>query len=373
MAKHRAFNADRFLDKFQGKEFLLQNYAKIWDGRLGVDIESLDVPGFKEFLIEGDGEGKDEMMEGLYRAYDMCSERGHEDLIAACRDNEYDPDPEGEFCVECLSLKVRTENEDSFNLAYDRNTLWNAESFTIFRGKDAKPVSDVDTAVAGFQDKLAEVFKEDKDSDRVLVRHYTEGPYLNFVVYHEKRTKAELVFKGTRTSPKVSPTILRPAQQDFISYNQDSGQVEIEARFDSEQTLLRQHFAECCLGEDDFFEGEEAANRINLARIADEDFSMPVDEDDTAALTELHFRLSQRHGPSFIVRSKDVMSTLDMNRLRRKLSGDQIRRAVFKISFPDDGRGKRVELAGTNKIKFKRATHADDIFRYLRNWGILVE
>jgi len=372
VAKHRTFNADRFLDKFQRREVLIQNYAGFWDGRLDVQAATLDVPRFKEFLVNGNGDGKDELLEGLYRAYDLSSERGHEDLVAACRDFAYEPDPKGELPVECLSLKVRTENEEAFNLAYDRNTLWRAERFSVFRGKEIKAIADASAAAVQFQRKLAEVFKDDKKSDRVLVRQYQEGAYTNFIVYHEKRTKAELIFKGTRTRPLVSPTVLRPAQQDFISFNNETGQVEIEARFENEETTLRKLFAQCCLEDADFFEGPEAANRINLMRIAEEDFSMPVDEDHTAALVELHFGLKQKHGPTFIVRSKNVLETLDLNYLRRRLAAGTIKRAIFKLTFPDDRRGKRVELAGTNKVSFKRATHAEDIFRYLTNWGIVV-
>lgn len=376
MAKHRTFNADRFLDKFQGREPLIRAYVGTWDGRLELDGAKLDVPRFKEFLVNGDGDGKDELLEGLYRAYDLCTERGHEDLVAACQEYpDYDPDPDGELPVECLSLKVRTENEEAFNLAYDRNTLWRAERFSVFRGSGARAIADVPAAAGRLQQKLAEVFKQDKKSDRVLVRQYQEGSYTNFIVYHEKRTKAELIFKGTKTRPKVSPTVLRPAQQDFISYNHESGQVEIEARFQKEEAALRKSFAECCLGDTDFFEGADAASRLNLARIAEEDFSMDVDVDagHTAVLVELHFNLKQQHGPSFIVRSKNVLETLDKNYLRRRIAGGTIRRAAFKITFPDDKRGKRVELSGANTVKFRRATHAEEVFRYLRDWGIVLD
>jgi hypothetical protein len=371
--KHRTFNADRFLDKFQGQEDILRSFVSLWDGRLGLDVASLDVPLFKDFLVNGDGDGKDDLLEGLYQAYDLCTERGHEDLVAACSDYGYKPDGNGELPVECLSLKVRTENDDAFTLAYDRHTLWRAERFTIFRGKSAAAIIDINDASTAFQAKLAEAFKDHKNSDRVLIRHYQEGAYTNFIIYHEKRTKAELIFKGTRTRLKVSPTILRPAQQDFISYNNHTGQVEIEASFEKEETMLRKVFAECCLRDSDFFDSPGSADRLNLARIAEEDFDMPVDEDHSAFLAELHFSLKQVHGPSFMVRSKNVLETLDKNYLRKRLAGGTIRRVVFKIMFPDDQRGKRIELSGTNKIKFKRATHAEDVFRYLRNWGIVID
>ena len=371
--KHRTFNADRFLDKFQGQEIILRSFVGLWDGRLGLDTTSLDVPHFKEYLVNGDGDGKDDLLESLYMAYDLCTERGHEDLVSACDECSYSPNGNGELPVECLSLKVRTENEDAFTLAYDRYNLWRAERFTIFSGKSAAGIVDADAASSAFQAKLAEIFKDHKNSDRVLVRHYQEGAYTNFIVYHEKRVKAELIFKGTRMRPKVSPTILRPAQQDFISYNNETGQLEIEAGFEKEETALRKAFAECCLKDEDFFDSPGSSDRLNLARIAEDDFEMPVDEDHSAFLAELHFNIKQTHGPSFVVRSKNVMETLEKNYLRKRLAGGTIRRAVFKIMFPDDRRGKRIELSGTNKIKFKRATHAEDVFRYLRNWGIVID
>lgn len=371
--KHRTFNADRFLDKFQGQEVILRSFVGLWDGRLGLDTTSLDVPHFKEYLVNGDGDGKDDLLESLYMAYDLCTERGHEDLVSACDECSYSPNGNGELPVECLSLKVRTENEDAFTLAYDRYNLWRAERFTIFSGKSAAGIVDADAASSAFQAKLAEIFKDHKNSDRVLVRHYKEGAYTNFIVYHEKRVKAELIFKGTRMRPKVSPTILRPAQQDFISYNNETGQVEIEAGFEKEETALRKAFAECCLKDEDFFDSPGSADRINLARIAEDDFDMPVDEDHSALLAELHFKLGQTYRPSFVVRSKNVMETLEKNYLRKRLAGSTIQRAVFKIMFPDDRRGKRIELSGTNKVKFKRATHAEDVFRYLKNWGIVVD
>jgi hypothetical protein len=371
--KHRVFNADRFLDRFQGHEDLLRKYVAGFGPKLKVDADGLTIDSLKEFLVRGEGEARDEFTEGLYRAFDLCTERGHEDLIAASNDWHYDPDPDGELPVECLSLKVLAEDEEVFNLAYDRYTFWRAERFTVYRGKSPQPISDAERSKSLLQQKLGELFKADKDSDRVLVRAYSEDSYTNFVVYHEKRTKAELVFKGSRARLRVSPTVFRPAQQDFISYDQKTAQVEIEAGFESEERTLRKAFAECCLGDQDFFEGEDAAERTKLSRVAEADFAMPVDEGHSAVIVELQFALKQKHAPTFVVRSKDTLETLDLNNLRGALAGSTIKRVIFKMTFPDDHRGKRVELSGANTVKFKRATHASDVFRFLRRWRILLD
>jgi len=370
MARHRKFNVDRFLDRLQGHEDIIRAFVGRWDGRLGLDAGRIDVPVFRDFLLNGEADGKDDLVESLHRVYDLCTDHGHEDLVAACREVPgYDPDPEGKLPVECLSLKVRAENEEAFSRAYDRHALWSAEKFAIYKGSRPCEVADLRRAARRFGERLAECFRDDKKSDRILVRHYSEGTYVNFIVYHERRTKAHLVFGGTHNRPCVTPTVFRPAQQDFISYDHQTGQVEIEAR-EHEEERLRKCFAECCIGEEGFFEGPGASERLDLSRIAEEGFELRVDADHSAALTELEFVLRQKHGPTFAVRSKNTLETLDLNYLRRRLQGAEIRRAAFKIVFPGDRRGKRVELKGSNKVSFNRATHAEDVFRYLRNWGV---
>jgi hypothetical protein len=374
MAKHRTFNADRFIDKFQGNEGILNGFVRLWKDELGLDSSSLDIPGFKEWLVNGEGDAKGELLEALYQVYDLCTDQGHEDLLSACAEFSYEPDPSNSLPVECLSLKVRTENDEAFTLAYDRLRFEQAERFTIYKGSEPRPVTDLTTARNTFQRRLAEEFKNHKNSDRVLVRCYEEGSYVNFIVYHEKRMKATLVLKGPAGRLKVRPNIFRPAQQDFISYNRDTGRVEIEAGFENEETRLRRCFAECCLGDADFFEGEEAATQIDLKEIARPEFLLDTSEESgiTAVLIELKFSLAQKQSPRFYLCSRDLLKTLELNGLREKLEGKSIAKAVLKITFPDDQRGKRIELSGPNKIKFKRATHAKEVFDLLKEWGLLV-
>ena len=373
MAKHRTFSFDRFLAKCEGHEEILRGYIRLWKSGLNLEISSLDLDGFRDLILRQDWPDKDPFMEGLYRAYDMCTKDGHEALRQACTSLKTHPDPKETLPVELLSLKVLTKHENAFNLAYAQCTFHKAERFSIYQGKNGQSIKRIKQATHGLQQALAADFKGRKNSDRVLVLSYQEDGYANFIVYHEKRTQALLTFKRARKTLRVSPTVLRPARQDFISYNSKTGQVEIEAQFEKEEDSLRRRFAECCLGDAGFFEGPEAANRFKLGVIAEDTFRVCADEPDKALLIELHFGLPQKHGPSFIVRSKNVVETLQMNGLKSKLRGDQIKRAVFKFTFGDDKRGKRVELTGTKTISFKRATNAEKVFHYLRTWKILVE
>lgn len=372
MARHKKFPAHQFLDKFQEREEILRAFVGRWAECLGIDAASLDIPGFENLLGRTHGEGMDEMLEALYSAHDLCTERGHEDLVEACRQNGYAPDPDEILPVECLSLKVRTENEEAFGMAYAMNSLREADRFTIHRAKAPAEIDGLDAAAGRFEEELVRVFRDEKRSERVLVRKYREGTYANFIVYHEKRTRTDIVLRDEAGRTRVGTTTLRPAQQDFVSYDARTGQVEVEARLEKEENALRRCFAGACFGDPEHFEAEGAANRFLLARIAEDDFRLDVDEGHAAALREIHFRLKQRHGPIFVVKSRDALDTLELNRLRRRLKGGEIRRAVFHFTFPDDNRGKRVEISGTNRIRFRRATHAEDVFRYLTAWGIAV-
>ena len=371
MAKHRKFNIDRFLAKFEDHEEILRGYIRRWKNGLNIDVSSLNVDGFRDLILGGEWPDKDPFMEGLYRAYDICTPDGLEALRRACAALAKPPDPKEELAVEPLSLKILAKHEDVFNRAYAECSLQKAERFSIYQGKEGRSIEDIKEAADRLYRRLATEFKGRKNSDSVVVLPYEEDGYVNFIVYHEKRTQALLTFKHARKKVRVSTTVLRPAQQDFISYNSKTGQVEIETQFEKEEETLRKGFAECCLGDADFFEGPEASNRLNLGVIAGHSFG--TEGLGNAVLIELHFGLPQTHEPWLIVRSRNVVETLSMNGLKSKLRADQISRAVFRFTFSDDRRGKRVELSGTNTISFKRATHAEEVFEALRTWKILIE
>jgi len=178
MAKHRTFNADRFLDKFEGNESLIRGFVELWSGRISLEPSSLDVPRFKEWLVSGEDEVKDEVLEALYQVYDLCTEQGHEVLVTACAEFNCVPDAANDLPVECLSLKVRSENEEAFTFAYDLHRFEQAERFTIYRGREPRQITDLATKRGRFQQRLGEEFKGHKDSDRVLVRCYEEGSYV---------------------------------------------------------------------------------------------------------------------------------------------------------------------------------------------------
>jgi len=117
MAKHRKFSIDRFLAKFEDHEEILRGYIRHWKNGLNIDISSLDVDGFRDLILGGEWPDKDRFMEGLYRAYDLCTPDGLEALRRACAALAKPPDAKEELAVEPLSLKILAKHEDAFNRA----------------------------------------------------------------------------------------------------------------------------------------------------------------------------------------------------------------------------------------------------------------
>lgn len=375
MAKHRTFHADKFLDKFQGNEPILRAFLKLWKKQLGIDATKVDVPSFKEWLHKGKSEAKNEVIEELHRVYDLCgdNEFGIATLLSIAERFKYFPDPNHELHIECLSMKMRAEKEEVFNLAYDNYSMARAERYSVYCGKEALAVSNVAGKVTAFKTALERSFTKQKNTDRVLVRWFIDGDSINVIVYHEKRTKATLLMKRNKSSVKVFPNIHRPAQQDFICYNNKTGWIEIEASNEKEEATLRRTFAKHFLSDEEFFDYEGANKCLAFEAIANTQFSLNVPTGEQAKLVELHFGLDQDGEPFLPLRSDDVLRTLDINGLRNKLVGDKITRAVFRILFPGEKRPKRVEVYAGNRMKFNRSSHVDDIFRLLREWGILRE
>jgi hypothetical protein len=374
MIKHRAFNVDRFVDKFSDDgEVLLQEFVKIWGRGLEIPVSSINVVTFKKFLVSGAGKSKEEFMAELYRVWDLCDEIGHEYLIAACDKQrpKYNPDPKGVLPVEWVSLIVRIEREDVFNLAYDMRSVRQAERFTLYQGKKGKQIAKLAAASRRLRLKLEQDFDGLKQSDQVIVRAYKEGDTFNFVIYHERRVQAPLVFKGARTRRKVAPFALRPVQQDYIRFDPTTGRAEVEARFSHEEEKLVGGFAECCLEDAQYF--AKSGSRLNLGRIADKHFTLKAEGVERAALTELQFTLDQKPKPLFTISSDDVFETLGLSGLLGKLAAGNIRRAVLTLKFEGDGREKTVRLSGDKTISFPHRTHAEDVHRCLVEWKLLRE
>jgi hypothetical protein len=373
--KHRPFNADRFLDKFRGNEAALTAYLGLWDGLIPGLPEPFEVDAFKDFLKTPPEDCRpfEEMVEGLYQAYDLCTPQGDELMHEAAETNRSPLAAVHDVPREIFALRLRTEDQVSFELASNLLTVLHVDQFATFKGKEARAVEDVDAVVEALKAELQSLFSDRKGSDKVLVKYFADGDILNFIIYHEERVKAEIQLQEDGTTLTVQPLIFRPARQDFISYFPDEGKIQIDNPSEKERESMRKAFGEVCLGDAEFFEEEGSDATVDLSALASPDFDFQLDDGDTAKLTEIIYKLPQQHAPTFSIRSKDAFATLEMNGMRAALEDADIQSAKIKLVLPGNRRGKTITLKPPNRLSFNRSTQADRVMDYLSRWNLVEE
>lgn len=374
--KHRKFTADRFLDKFKGQEEVLWTYLARWCDNLPDFPEERTLDGFKAYLKDApqNCEAHEEMIEGLYKAHDLSTKQGYENLWDAITQNQVDIDPDHELHREVLALKLLTEDPPTFQLAVDMWSVSKVVGFVAYKGKEPREIPELtDELISTFESRLRGLFTEYKGERKVLIRHFKDGLAVNFIVYHEVRQKAELVFEGANGAHEVNPLIFRPVRQDFLTYLPSAGKIEIETPVQKDRDSMRRAFGEVCLNDASFFEEQDSEDILDFTPLRKPDFEFDLDGEDKAVLTEIYFRAHQRHGPRFTIASEHAFETLDLNGLRHHLETAEIRAVKIKLTFPENKRGKSIHLSGKNKIAFNRSTRVEEVFGYLKRWGLLRE
>jgi hypothetical protein len=373
--KHRRFNKHSFLDKFLGCEPILYDFFAPFADQLPGFPAEISIESIKTYLESPptDCEAYEQLYEGLQMAYDLSDPRGHEALVDAIEITGVNPDPDHQLHAEVLALKCLIHHKETFQVAIDILRFEKAEKFAIFKGKEPKALAPLTAELElAFADELRALFRSIKGDTRVRVRIFKDGDVTNFVVYHEVRPKAELIFESNASgvNGSISPLIYRPARQDFISYMPNLGRIEIDAANEKDVTAMRRALGKVCLEDEEFFEGE-GANRVhNLGILKSPDFSFTLNDGDQASLTFLDVSHGASAKPRITYRDYDVFSVLrDYSHLERFREGN-IHEAKIKVTLAGESRGRTVRLYGTNKISFNRTRNVEAIYYYLEQWGL---
>jgi hypothetical protein len=243
----------------------------------------------------------------------------------------------------------------------------------LFPGKSAKIIEDDAAAVAGFEGQLNANIAAWKGAERFMVHHYRDGAMLVILVFCERT--AEVNWEMDPGSSVVKTRIGRPVIQDVLFYDQSTGELEIEASQQKHREVLRNSFAEGVMGDDSFFPMEQQTRVLNLQKLIELDFELPVRTGHQVQITAVTLK-------EFITQ-KPFTATLSANRqnvieiLRSKSAAGLFEQALIGsarielILGPGRLDRKSIELSGDNRIKFNRASHADEVYRYLRHWTLM--
>jgi len=374
MARKR-FLAHKFLDHFEDHLPLLRACAATWNGKLSLAKPDFTLDEIKAFIDHDKSSAHDELVEALTRARDLADERGRNLFAEAATRLRIELPMMANLAPEIVAVRILVEQKDVFNVAYDLLKVQKVDSFTTYRGKEAKVIVDLPAKVEAYRLKLAAHFKESKDSEEVIIRIVVDDAVTNLIIYHEDNARSEHKFeKNPDGSRKICPFSFRAAKQDVLTYRPASGRIEIATRWPKEERAMRSLFGEVCLDDKDFFEGPGAKKALALPKVTKADFALPVDEGHSAVISLIEFFLKEDFEPTFTIKSKNVLATLKSHGFLEKLVAARIKCVELKVMFPDSKRGgQRIVLRGDNKLAFKRTSHSNEIFNYLRKWGLLAE
>ena len=372
MSKQRKFNARRFFDGFHGHEDELAALFTHF-GRTLPDpftTETAARAASEDFGLT------DSMTTLFYQIHDLASPKGRDIIHSTAASFAIPAEVPGtDVTHQRAALWLWNTDKDAFESAMDRLAASGIQGgqIALFPGKSAKIIEDDAAAVAGFVGQLNANIASWKGAERFTVHHYRAGSMLVILVFCERT--AEVNWEMDPGSSVVKTRIGRPVIQDVLFYDQSTGELEIEASHQKHREVLRNSFAEGVMGDDSFFPMEEQTRVLNLQKLIELDFKLPVRTGHQVQITAVTL--------SELIARRPFTATLSANRqdvveiLRAKNAAGLIDRTSIRSVRIElilgTGRldRKSIELSGDNRIKFNRASHADEVYRYLRHWTLM--
>ena len=374
MSKIRKFNARTLFDAFSQNINELQALFS----EFGVKTEAEFTPESACAAILDGPAVPDDFTAVLYELNDLASPEGLERVEAAiARYAVTDPIIETGITPAVAALRLRYANPEAFQHALDRlfASALQGKSVALFPGRAPVAIADENVAAEGFKRELTKNSSKWKDAMGFSIRPYTDGRRLVILVFCERPASVELEFDHTKKTVKSS--IRRPVIQDMVLYNQETGELEIEASHKNHREILRSAFAVGVMGDDSFFRIEEETRVLKLQNLATLNFNLPVQPGSghTAIITGIKVKHlggdkpvtlgfgANRHDVIEFIRSRDCM---------RMIEGGVITTIRIELVLgPRRMDRKSIELTGSNRIKFNRSTHSEDVYQYLRHWTLM--
>jgi hypothetical protein len=372
MSKQRKFNSRRFFDGFLGHE---DELAKLFTHH----DKTLPEPFTTETAAKaasGSLGSSDPMTILFYQIDDLATKKGRDIILSTAKSFEITEDVPGE---DVTNQRVATwlwrTDKEAFESAMDRLAASGIQGgqIALFPGKSAKIIEDDSVAITGFEQQLKANIELWKGAERFTIHHYRDGKTLVILVFCERT--AEVNWEMDPGSSVVKTRIGRPVIQDVLFYDQSTGELEIEASHSKHREVLRNSFAVGVMGDNSFFPMEEHTRVLNLGQLIELNYKLPVRAGHTAKITSITLsQLIARKSftATLSANSKDVVEILRVKSAAGLLNSTSIKSVRIELTL---GAGrinrKSIELSGDNRIKFNRASHADEVYRYLRSWNLM--
>ncbi len=372
MSKQRKFNARRLFDAFAHNINELESLFS----EFKVDIGPEFTPEVACSILLDGPPVHDDFTALLYELADLDTPEGLENVEAAIGRYAVSAPILGEDVPPAVAaLRLRNADPEAFRHALDRLFAAGLQggSVALFPGHSAVQIVDEKTAVAGFELELNKKLSEWKGALAFNIRPYTDGRRLVILVFCERTAEVQWEFDHGRKT--VLSRIRRPVIQDMVLYNQESGELEIEAGQEKHREILRSAFAVGVMGDDKFFPIEAETRVLCLQNLLRRNFSLPVRTGHSAIVTGIKIKHKHNRKPvtlGFGATRHDLIEFIRSRNAMGLIEGGIITGVRIELVLgPRRLDRKSIELTGDNRIKFNRSTHTEDVYQYLRDWSIM--
>jgi hypothetical protein len=372
MSRQRKFSSRQFFDAFLGREEALRPLFTAF-GRTPPD--PITIESARE-AVAGATSANDPLTAVLHQLNDLATDRGRDIVEEAARTFGVRGGPPARDVPHPLAaLWLWSASRDAFEHAMDRLAAAGIQGgqLALFPGRTPVAIADPAQAVASFERFLLKGKGEWKGAEGFTLHHYLDGATLVILIFCEKT--AEVQWEYDHNQGALTTTIRRPVAQDAIFYDQNTGELEIEAGQPAHREILRRAFAEGVMGDSYFFPIEEMTRVLRLHELTRSDFELSTMAGHSATVTSIKLRDKHFQKPiTFSVAGNraDVVGYLRDRGAESLLREATIREVRIDLTLGNSRLDRKsIELKGDNRIKFNRASHVDTVYEYLRHWRLM--
>jgi len=311
---------------------------------------------------------------GMVEAWEMSSQEGHDQILAAMRLANLCTPYILNLTAECLALHVLSRRRDLFETALSLDEVRKCDALQMF--KPRRPVAlvgDLNVATNAFRSLIASSCGTRFGSRRILLRRFEGTDMFTIGFYFEKSPRAHRRLSGTETSPSLAREEARDLQFDAALFEPATGMLGIRSGYGRLTDPIRRAFAEAFLGDPDAYEWSGASHILQLSELFADDQDLPDALDDRTLITEVDY--SPEHDEMmarYRITGADILEILRRDHRLETVQQGSVRRVTLKMPVAGVTRRRKVILTAPNKIEFKRGADASQIISTLHDAHVLL-
>lgn len=368
------FDHEAFLQPFEGREKILEEYLdSIPSASISIARPVASAGDFASHLGICPAEEYRVLTSGLVESWEMASDDGHEQMLAALRQVGAITPTIQSLPGECLALHILSTRRDLFETALSLDEIRKCDALYMFKPRRAvRLVGDLNTATNAFRSEIAAKCGQKFGSRRILMRRFEDPDMFTIGFYFEKAPKAQRRLTGSEISPNLEREEARLLQFDVAIFEPATGMLSVRSGYGRLTDPIRQAFATAFLGDPDAYEWPGASDILHLSAFFEPDLDMLDIDGARPLLTEVDYSPAANEMMArYRITGSDVLEILARDGRIEQVRTATVRRVTLKMAMEEVTRRRKVILTHPNKIEFKRGAEASRIITRIHEWDVL--